>query len=250
MVGPWQVPVADAAVTSMGFKTMHGEAMAMGERSPLALIDPAASARMAVGEALTNLASVAVEDLGRVVLSANWMAAAGRGEEDQALFDAVEAVGMELCPALGIAIPVGKDSLSMHTQWRDASGDHSVTAPMTLIVSAFAPVPDVRRVATPMLRLDRGRTRLLLVDLGGGANRLGGSALAQTYDKSVIDARTSMIRHVWRDSFVQYRIFMRDGLHHRLSRSLGRRVDRCRTRDGVRRTLRILTRPQRIRFEG
>jgi phosphoribosylformylglycinamidine synthase len=181
MVGPWQVPVADAAVTTLGFKTLQGEAMSMGERSPIALIDSAASARMAVGEALTNLASVAVEGLGRVVLSANWMAAAGRGGEDQALFDAVAAVGLELCPALGIAIPVGKDSLSMHTQWRDAAGEHSVTAPMTLIVSAFAPVPDVRTTATPVLSLDRGVTRLLLVDLGGGANRLGGSALAQTH---------------------------------------------------------------------
>ena len=162
MVGPWQVPVADAAVTTLGFKTLHGEAMSMGERSPLALIDPAASARMAVGEALTNLACVVVEDLGRVVLSANWMAAAGRGNEDQALFDAVAAVGLELCPALGIAIPVGKDSLSMHTQWRGADGERAVTAPVTLIVSAFAPVPDVRHAVTPMLRLDRGATRLLL----------------------------------------------------------------------------------------
>ena len=180
MVGPWQVPVADAAVTTLGFKTCEGDAMAMGERSPLALIDPAASARMAVGEALTNLASVRVEDLSRVVLSANWMAAAGRGNEDQALFDAVAAVGLELCPALGIAIPVGKDSLSMHTEWHDGGGQHSVTAPLTLIVSAFAPVPDVRRVATPQLRFDRGPTRLLAVDLSRGANRLGGSALAQT----------------------------------------------------------------------
>ncbi len=179
MVGPWQVPVADAAVTTLGFKTLRGEAMSMGERSPLALIDPAASARMAVGEALTNLACVVVEDLGRVVLSANWMAAAGRGGEDQALFDAVAAVGLELCPVLGVAIPVGKDSLSMHTQWRDGDCDRAVTAPMTLIVSAFAPVPDVRRVVTPMLRFDRGATRLLCVDLGAGANRLGGSALAQ-----------------------------------------------------------------------
>ncbi len=180
MVGPWQVPVADAAVTTLGFKTLSGEAMSMGERSPLALIDPAASARMAVAEALTNLASVVVEDLGRVVLSANWMAAAGRGSEDQSLFDAVAAVGLELCPALGIAIPVGKDSLSMHTQWRGADGERAVTAPVTLIVSAFAPVPDVRHAVTPMLQLDRGATRLLLVDLGAGANRLGGSALAQT----------------------------------------------------------------------
>ncbi len=189
MVGPWQVPVADAAVTSLGFKTVQGEAMAMGERSPLALIDPGASARMAVAEALTNLASVAVEDLARVVLSANWMAAADRENEDQALFDAVSAVGLDLCPALGIAIPVGKDSLSMHTQWREGGGERCVTAPVTLIVSAFAPVPDVRTAATPVLRLDRdvagsgtrSGTCLLLIDLGGGANRLGGSVLAQTY---------------------------------------------------------------------
>jgi phosphoribosylformylglycinamidine synthase len=181
MVGPWQVPVADAAITALGYTTLRGEAMAMGERPPLALIDPAASARMAVGEALTNLASVGVEDLSRVVLSANWMAAAGRGNEDQALFDAVKAVGIELCPALGIAIPVGKDSLSMHTQWRTDTGTRTVTAPLTLIVSAFAPVPDVRCAATPVLRFDHGATRLLLVDLGRGANRLGGSALAQTY---------------------------------------------------------------------
>jgi len=181
MVGPWQVPVADAAITALGYTTLRGEAMAMGERPPLALIDPAASARMAVAEALTNLASVVVEDLGRVVLSANWMAAAGRGDEDQALFDAVTAVGMELCPALGVAIPVGKDSLSMHTQWRTDAGPCSVTAPLTLIVSAFAPVPDVRRAATPVLRVDGAATRLLLVDLGRGANRLGGSVLAQTY---------------------------------------------------------------------
>ena len=180
LVGPWQVPVADAAVTSLGFKTVQGEAMSMGERSPLALIDPAAAARMAVAESLTNLASVAVEDLSRVVLSANWMAAAGRGNEDQALYDAVAAVGLELCPALGIAIPVGKDSLSMHTQWHGTEGERAVTSPVTLIVSAFAPVPDVRRVATPVLRLDRDATRLLLIDLGRGANRLGGSALAQT----------------------------------------------------------------------
>jgi phosphoribosylformylglycinamidine synthase len=183
MVGPWQVPVADVAVTTLGFTTEAGEAMAMGERSPLALIDPAASARMAVGEALTNLASVAVEGLGRVVLSANWMAAAGHGQEDQALFEAVHAVGMELCPALGIAIPVGKDSLSMRTDWYDTAtgANKAVMAPVTLIVSAFAPVPDVRRGATPWLRLDQGPARLLLVDLGCGRNRLGGSALAQCH---------------------------------------------------------------------
>lgn len=177
MVGPWQVPVADVAVTLAGYRTRAGEAFAMGERPPLALIDPAASARMAVGEALTNLFAAPVVDLGRVVLSANWMAAAGENADERALFDAVRAVGMELCPALGIAIPVGKDSLSMRTRWD--GGD--VSAPLTLIVSAFAPVDDAALTLTPELRLDEGDTRLLLVDLGGGRNRLGGSALAQCY---------------------------------------------------------------------
>jgi phosphoribosylformylglycinamidine synthase len=177
LVGPWQVPVADVAVTLAGFRTYSGEAFAMGERPPLALIDPRASARMAVGEALTNLCAAPVVDLARVVLSANWMAAAGENIEEQALFEAVQAVGMELCPALGIAIPVGKDSLSMRTRWD--RGD--VVAPLTLIVSAFAPVDDARRTLTPELKRDAGPTRLLLVDLGGGRDRLGGSALAQCY---------------------------------------------------------------------
>ncbi|MFW6093555.1 MAG: phosphoribosylformylglycinamidine synthase [Pseudomonadota bacterium] len=177
MVGPWQVPVADVAVTLAGHRTRAGEACAMGERPPLALIDPRASARMAVGEALTNLCAAPVTELGRVVLSANWMAAVGENAEEQALFDAVHAVGMELCPALGIAIPVGKDSLSMRTRWDGGE----VVSPMTLIVSAFAPVTDAARTLTPQLRLDQGDTRLLLVDLGAGRNRLGGSALAQCY---------------------------------------------------------------------
>jgi phosphoribosylformylglycinamidine synthase len=180
MVGPWQVPVADAAVTIAGYRTYAGEAMSMGERPPVALINPAASARLAVAEALTNLACVRVEDLSRVVLSANWMAAAGRGQEDQALFEAVQAVGMALCPALGIAIPVGKDSLSMHTAWSTETGDCSVTSPVTLNVSAFAPVPDVRDAVTPVLKRDV-TSRLLWVDLGAGQRRLGGSALAQCY---------------------------------------------------------------------
>ena len=194
MVGPWQVPVCDVAVTLGGYRTFQGEAMAMGERSPLALIDAAASARMAVGEALTNLAAAALEALDRTVLSANWMAASGDEAEEQALFDAVRAVGMELCPALGIAIPVGKDSLSMRTQWRDEDGAsvREVVAPMTLIVSAFAPVADARRTLTPQLRPALGEpstgsgtepARLLLVDLGGGRNRMGGSALAQCFGK-------------------------------------------------------------------
>jgi phosphoribosylformylglycinamidine synthase len=180
MVGPWQVPVADVAVTLAGYRTRCGEAFAIGERPPLALIDPRASARMAVGEALTNLCAAPVIELGRVVLSANWMAAVGedtcaRGDE-QALFDAVRTVGMELCPALGIAVPVGKDSLSMRTRWEGGE----VTAPLTLIVSAFAPVDDAALTLTPELRRDAD-TRLLLIDLGGGRNRLGGSALAQCY---------------------------------------------------------------------
>ena len=179
MVGPWQVPVSDVAVTLAGFRTYCGEAMAMGERSPVALIDPAASARLAVGEALTNLFAADVEALERVVLSANWMAAAGRDAEEQALFDAVRSVGLDLCPELGIAIPVGKDSLSMATRWREQDVERSVVSPMTLIVSAFAPVVDARRTLTPVLQ--RAPSRLLLVELDSGRARLGGSALAQCY---------------------------------------------------------------------
>ena len=181
MVGPWQVPVADVAVTLADFQGYGGEAMAMGERTPLALIDPPASGRMAVGEALTNLAAAAVGDLGNVKLSANWMAAAGHPGEDAALYDTVRAVALELCPALGISIPVGKDSLSMRTTWRDGDVDKAVTAPVSLIVTAFARTEDARRVLTPQLRLDTGETLLLLVDLANGRNRLGGSVLAQVY---------------------------------------------------------------------
>jgi phosphoribosylformylglycinamidine synthase len=181
MVGPWQVPVADCAVTLMDFSGCAGEAFAMGERAPLALIDPAASGRMAVGEALTNLAAAAVADLARVKLSANWMAAAGFPGEDAALFDTVRAVALELCPALGVSIPVGKDSLSMRTAWREDGEPKEVVAPLSLIVSAFAPCEDARRTLTPQLRTDLGATELVLVDLGRGRNRLGGSQLAQVY---------------------------------------------------------------------
>jgi phosphoribosylformylglycinamidine synthase len=182
MVGPSQVPVADAAVTSAGFDTHAGEAMAMGERSPLALIDAPASARMAVGEALTNLLSADVAALSHVKLSANWMAAAGHPGEDAALYDAVRAVGLELCPTLGIAVPVGKDSLSMQTVWEEDGVRRSVTAPLSLVVTAFAPVRDVRASWTPELVTDRP-SALLLVDLGRGRDRLGGSALAQVYEQ-------------------------------------------------------------------
>jgi phosphoribosylformylglycinamidine synthase len=181
MVGPWQVPVADAAVSATSYDVFTGEAMAMGERTPLALLDAAASARMAVAEAITNIASAPIARLGDVKLSANWMAPAGHPGEDARLYDAVRAVGEELAPALGIAIPVGKDSMSMSTVWREGGQEKRVTAPLSLIVSAFAPVTDIRRALTPQLRTDKGETVLLLVDLGGGKNRLGGSALAQVH---------------------------------------------------------------------
>ncbi|MGZ8216637.1 phosphoribosylformylglycinamidine synthase [Methylomagnum sp.] len=181
MVGPWQTPVADVAVTATGFQAYNGEAMAMGERSPLALIDAPASGRMAVGEAITNLAAARIVSLRKVKLSANWMAACGSPEEDARLYDTVRAVGLQLCPALGVAIPVGKDSLSMKTVWKDNGQDVVMTSPLSLIITAFAPVADIRATLTPELRLDSGPTRLVLIDLGQGRNRLGGSALAQVY---------------------------------------------------------------------
>lgn len=181
MVGPWQVPVADCAVTALDYAGYRGEAMAMGERTPLAVIDAPASGRMAVGEAITNIAAAPVASLSQIKLSANWMAACGVAGEDARLFDTVKAVGMELCPALGISIPVGKDSLSMRTQWRDGEQPKEVVSPVSLIVSAFAPLDDVRRHLTPQLRnaADAGDTTLIAVDLGRGRNRLGGSILAQ-----------------------------------------------------------------------
>jgi len=179
MVGPWQVPVADCAVTMASFDVTTGEAMAVGERTPLAVIDAAASARMAVGEVITNMAGAAIEKLSDIKLSANWMAAAGVAGEDEKLFDAVRAVGMELCPALGMTIPVGKDSMSMKIRW----DEKSVVSPLSLIVSGFAPVVDVRKTLTPELKAIKG-SRLLLVDLGEGRNRMGGSALAQVFNRS------------------------------------------------------------------
>lgn len=183
MVGPWQVPVADCAVTAMSYEGFVGEAMAMGERTPLAVIDAAASGRMAVGEAITNIAAAAIEQIGDIKLSANWMAACGQPGQDAALFDTVKAVGMELCPALGVSIPVGKDSLSMRTTWNDEGANKSVISPVSLIVSSFASVPDVRRSLTPQLRTDLGDTALVLVDLGRGKNRLGASSLAQVFQQ-------------------------------------------------------------------
>ena len=179
MVGPWQVPVADVAVTASGFQTLTGEAMAMGERTPLAIIDGPASGRMAIAESLTNLAASSVESLRKVKISANWMAAAGTEGEDAALFDTVKTVGMELCPALGIAIPVGKDSLSMKTVWKEKNVDKMMTSPVSLIITAFAPVIDVRKTLTPQLKDEK--SALILLDLSAGKNRLGASVLAQTY---------------------------------------------------------------------
>ena len=182
MVGPWQVPVADCAVTLSAFDTFCGEAMAVGERTPLAVINAAASARMAVAEVITNLAGAAIEKLSDIKLSANWMAAAGEGQEDQKLFEAVQAVGMEFCPALGMTIPVGKDSMSMKMKWRDGNEEKSVVSPLSLIASGFAPVSDVRRTLTPELQpFDHA---LILIDLGGGRDRLGGSCLAQVYGQT------------------------------------------------------------------
>jgi phosphoribosylformylglycinamidine synthase len=179
MVGPWQVPVADCAVTTMSLEGHLGEAMAMGERTPLAVIDAAASGRMAVGEAVTNIAAAPIRDITDIKLSANWMAACGQPGQDAALFDTVKAVGMELCPALGLSIPVGKDSLSMRTTWKDDGADKAVISPVSLIVSSFAPVYDVRKSLTPQIRMDKGETVLVAIDLGRGKNRMGGSALAQ-----------------------------------------------------------------------
>ncbi|MHB9101071.1 MAG: phosphoribosylformylglycinamidine synthase, partial [Sulfuricella sp.] len=187
-VGPWQIPVADVAVTLAGFEEYRGEAFAMGERTPLALIDPAASGRMAIGEAITNIAAARIAEIGDIKLSANWMAPAGHPGEDAALYDTVRAVGMELCPELGISIPVGKDSMSMKTVWEEGGLRKEVTAPLSLIISAFAPCTDARQTLTPCVRTDAGDTDLILIDLGQGKNRLGGSALAQVYKQTGNDA--------------------------------------------------------------
>ena len=183
MVGPWQVPVADVAVSLSDYEGYTGEAMAMGERAPAAVLNAPASGRLAVGEAITNIIAADVRQLTDVRLSANWMAACGEPGEDADLYATVRAVGAELCTALGLTIPVGKDSLSMKTAWTDAGGAHVVLAPVSLIISAFAPVADARRTLTPELELTQP-SRLLLIDLGGGRNRLGGSCWAQVLERS------------------------------------------------------------------
>jgi phosphoribosylformylglycinamidine synthase len=183
MVGPWQVPVADVAVTTASLDSYFGEAMSMGERTPIALLNYGASARMAVAEAITNIAAANIGELKRVKMSANWMAAAGHPGEDAGLYEAVKAVGEELCPALDITIPVGKDSMSMKTKWDESGEEKSVTAPLSLVITAFARVEDVRDTLTPQLRTDKGETSLVLIDLGAKQNRMGASCLAQVYNK-------------------------------------------------------------------
>ncbi len=182
MVGPWQVPVADVAVTTSAYTGLAGEAMSMGERTPLASVNAPASGRMAIGEALTNLAAANVRDMAEIKLSANWMAAAGHAGDDAALYETVKAVGMELCPDLGIAIPVGKDSMSMKSVWQDDAGKtRSVTSPVSCIISAFAPVTDINKTLTP--QLSGNESELVFIDLASGKQRLGGSILAQVYQQ-------------------------------------------------------------------
>jgi phosphoribosylformylglycinamidine synthase len=196
MVGPWQVPVSDVAVSMSSFGSKTGEAMAMGERTPLAIIDGPASARMAVGEVLTNIVAAPIAKLSDVKLSANWMAAAGADNQDEVLYDTVKALGEDFAPALGVTIPVGKDSLSMRTIWEDDEGDHTVTSPLSLIISAFSPVTDVANVLTPQLVVDE-TSSLLFIDLGQSRNRLGASALAQVYNQignDVPDADAKLLK--------------------------------------------------------
>ncbi len=182
MVGPWQTPVADVAVTSSSMGTYCGEAMAIGERTPLAVINAPASGRIAIGECLTNMAAAQVSHISRIKLSANWMVAAGEEGEDANLYDTVKSVGMEICPALGISIPVGKDSMSMRTSWKDSKGkDHKQVSPLSLMVTGFSSVGDVRKTVTPDIK--ESESILLLIDLGAGKNRIGASALTQVFNQ-------------------------------------------------------------------
>jgi len=183
MVGPWQIPVADVAVTTSAFDTYHGEAMAMGERAPVALIDAPASGRLAIGEVITNIVAADIDDISDIKLSANWMVAASHDGEGANLYETVKAVGLEMCPELGIAIPVGKDSMSMRARWQDNGDEHQVTAPLSLVVTGFAPVKDVRNTLTPEIQHDCGESELWCLDLGQGKNRLGGSCLSYVYDQ-------------------------------------------------------------------
>ncbi len=183
MVGPWQVPVADCAVSAASFNGYHGDAMSLGEKAPLAIIDAATSARMAVAEAITNIAAANIGDIEKVKLSANWMSSANSQLENGKLFTAVEAIGMEFCTALGVSIPVGKDSLSMQTKWKQQNEIKTVTSPLSVVITACSPVKDIRKTITPELNTTIKDTKLLLIDLGAGNNRLGASSLAQVYNQ-------------------------------------------------------------------
>ena len=180
MVGPWQIPVSNVAVTKSDFESSLGESFAIGEKSPIAISNAPASARMAIGEAITNIVASSIETLEHIKLSANWMAAAGDNENDFALFESVKAVGMDLCPKLGISIPVGKDSMSMQTKWDDGK-EKSVSAPMSLVVSAFSECTDVNKTLTPQITSDQHST-LLFIDLAAGNLRMGGSCLNLTHN--------------------------------------------------------------------
>jgi phosphoribosylformylglycinamidine synthase len=201
MVGPWQVPVSDVAVTAVTFDSDHGEAMTIGERTPLAMINAPAAARMAVGEAITNIAAADIGRLTDIKLSANWMAAIGYAHEDEKLYDSVKAIGEEFCPELGITIPVGKDSLNMRTKWQQAGEDKSVASPVSLIITGFAPVKSVSKTLTPQLDLSQ-ETVLMLIDLSGGKTRLGGSALAQVFNQignETPDAKAGSLKQFFTD---------------------------------------------------
>ena len=182
MIGPWQVPVADCAISLSDYLGYQGEAMSIGEKTPISLINAAAAARMSVGEALTNLMGAFIEDISHINLSANWMCASGHPGEDAKLFEAVKSIGMELCPQLGLTIPVGKDSMSMKSSWREGDKEKSVTAPLSLIISAFSRTPDARLQITPLLSINLN-SELFLIDLGLGKNRMGGSSLAQVFNQ-------------------------------------------------------------------
>ncbi|MDQ7005144.1 MAG: phosphoribosylformylglycinamidine synthase [Ghiorsea sp.] len=212
MVGPWQVPVSDVAVTATDFTNYTGEAMAMGERTPLAILNAPASGRMAVGEALTNIAAASINKLGDIKLSANWMAACGHDGEDAALYDTVQAIGMELCPALGISIPVGKDSLSMKSTWTDNEGKKQVVSPVSLVVTAFSPTSDIRKTLTPQLQTIVGETDLILIDLGQAKNRLGGSCLAQVYASTGVETPDLDDANMFANFFNSIQSLNNDGL--------------------------------------
>ncbi|WP_024792313.1 phosphoribosylformylglycinamidine synthase [Candidatus Ruthturnera calyptogenae] len=210
-IGPWQVPVADCAISLADYTNYQGEIMSLGEKTPLALCNAESAARMTIGEALTNILGGFVEDIHHISLSANWMSANGHTNEDAKLFSAVKAIGMDLCPELGLTVPVGKDSMSMKTSWQEQGEDKSVTAPLSLIITAFSKTPDVRLQLTPLLETDQD-SELLLIDLGFGKNRMGGSCLAQVYNQVGKDAPNLDDASVFKNFFTVINQFNKEGL--------------------------------------